>query len=463
MMNNYKVFPENINFGLSLKITTLMLVGILVTTGLLFYYTEEIIEEINFSATKKQALIFLQGVERDIQNLPTPFNRQDVSDLLHNATKHDYSVYDFSIENIYIYNNNGDVTAFIKEPHTLSKDLTSYYGDVIRHGKAYLGAEIEWYENMDTEKLIPKTDVIVPLHYGSEIIGAIEVELDLHNTMRSVRTLSSQYKEKFLLILFISAVLILAFSWLIMHWRLISPIKQLDLVTKQIADGDLNVRSSIRSRDEIGNLGKSVNLMANSIKKLFQERDETYLGILQSLTGALEAKDNYTASHSEKVTEYALKLGKHIGLDEEELKTLEHLHDLGKIGIPDSILNKISDLNEKEYEAIKCHPEVTYNILSPLKEFKELSSIARSHHERWDGTGYPDQLSGEDIPLLARIVAIADTWDTLIGDRIYRKKVSVENVLLMFEKEKNWGQWDPKLLESFIEMIREESVSEYVR
>jgi len=188
------------------------------------------------------------------------------------------------------------------------------------------------------------------------------------------------------------------------------------------------------------------------------------MGILFALAKALEARDDDTASHSLNVTKYAMLLGRQLGLSEEEMRILGQgamLHDLGKIGIPDEILKKPGDLDDVEFERIKEHPKLTSEILAPLETSGYYSAIARSHHERWDGNGYPDGLDGEGIPLLARIVAIADAWDAMTSNRVYRAGMSEQLALNILEREKDWGQWDPYLIQEFIKVIRKENENGY--
>ena len=182
------------------------------------------------------------------------------------------------------------------------------------------------------------------------------------------------------------------------------------------------------------------------------------MGILFALAKALEARDDNTSSHSLNVTKYSMLLGEKLGLDEEKLRALSQgalLHDLGKIGIPDDILKKPGYLDESEFEVIKKHPLLTSDILDTLETSDHFAAIARSHHERWDGSGYPDGLNGEDIPLLARIVAIADAWDAMTSNRVYRDAMSENIALDIFEREKDSGQWDPFLVEKFITLMRQ--------
>ena len=183
------------------------------------------------------------------------------------------------------------------------------------------------------------------------------------------------------------------------------------------------------------------------------------MAILFALAKALEARDDNTSAHSLNVTKYSMLLGQRLGLDEEQLRVLGQgamLHDLGKIGLPDNILKKPGKLNDIELERIREHPKLTSDILVHLEKSSHFSAIARSHHERWDGNGYPDGLNGEDIPLLARIVVIADTWDAMTSDRIYREGMSEEIALATLENEKHLGQWDPCLIDEFIKLIRQE-------
>lgn len=179
-----------------------------------------------------------------------------------------------------------------------------------------------------------------------------------------------------------------------------------------------------------------------------------------SLALALESKDEYTQGHSERVVEYALALADYLGLKDDEKKSLLHaatLHDTGKIGIPDVILNKPTRLSEAEWEIMRSHPERGEKICSKLKFAQEILPVIRHHHEKYDGTGYPDGLKGENIPYLARIVAIADMVDAVTSQRPYRPAQTLETAFM--ELEKNAGtQFDPYLAKAFIDMYRDKTV-----
>ncbi|MCP4406403.1 MAG: HD-GYP domain-containing protein [Gammaproteobacteria bacterium] len=230
----------------------------------------------------------------------------------------------------------------------------------------------------------------------------------------------------------------------------------------EIAQGTLESRAHIERKDEIGQLAGSINTMADAIEALQKEQESSYMQMLRALTRALEKKDSYTAGHSGRVAKYSVKLGKRIGLDNETLKLLKSaalMHDLGKIGVADVVLNKPAPLTEDEFDEMKLHPQHGKTIMKPLLRFKAFTQIAAWHHEHWDGSGYPDGLKGEEIPLLARIVSIADTWDAMTGDRIYRKGMTKARAIGILQVERHHGQWDPQLLGEFIAIIEEELTS----
>jgi HD-GYP domain-containing protein (c-di-GMP phosphodiesterase class II) len=163
----------------------------------------------------------------------------------------------------------------------------------------------------------------------------------------------------------------------------------------------------------------------NMFKKFlirFREK-EMYHDIIESLVTALEAKDNYTSGHSERVAFMSYKLSKGLGIKGDELENIDiaaHLHDIGKIGVPDIVLNKKGKLLPHEWEYMKMHPRIGFNILSKSKRLKDISKLVLYHHERWDGKGYPQGLSGLTIPQGSRIIAICDSIDAMTSNRPYR-------------------------------------------
>lgn len=199
---------------------------------------------------------------------------------------------------------------------------------------------------------------------------------------------------------------------------------------------------------------KSISQM-NQIRKMNEELEKSYLETIQMLMYTVEAKDPYTRGHSDRVSEFSVLIGKKIELPENELEILKIgglFHDIGKIGISDAILQKQGKLTDEEYAEIKKHPIIGANILSNVTLFKDILPIVKHHHERFDGKGYPFGLEGEQIPYLARIAAIADTFDAMTSKRSYRDAMPIAVVKDEFRKCKG-TQFDPNLAECFIEIL----------
>ena len=183
----------------------------------------------------------------------------------------------------------------------------------------------------------------------------------------------------------------------------------------------------------------------------------TFFSAITSLVRTLEARDSYTSGHSLRVCKLALQLADYIGLDEpskKRLKLAAKLHDIGKVGLAEGILNKPAKLSDKEFDMVKEHPVVGERILRPIINNRAVLSAIRSHHERFDGGGYPDKLRGEEIPFLARLLTVADCYDALTTSRAYRGAMSQEDALNILHAGMN-TQFDPHLVPPFIRMIRE--------
>ncbi len=196
--------------------------------------------------------------------------------------------------------------------------------------------------------------------------------------------------------------------------------------------------------------------------QLYEEQQITYLSTVQSLVSVMEASDPYTRGHSERVTRYSIGLARRMDLSPDALKTLERaaiLHDIGKIGIDSTILHKEDRLEEEETAVMERHPAIGYHILEPIAFLREVGKIIEQHHERYDGTGYPHRISGNDLRLESRILAVADTFDAMTTDRPYRKALSVE-VTLQEIADMAGTQFDPQVAETFIQLYRDGAFSE---
>ena len=203
---------------------------------------------------------------------------------------------------------------------------------------------------------------------------------------------------------------------------------------------------------------KEVSLMTHEIVKQHEKMERVTIQIVQALAGAVDAKDTYTSGHSSRVADYSREIAKRAGLSDQvqdDIYMMGLLHDVGKIGIADTIINKTSKLSDEEYAIIKTHPVKGDKILKNIPEFPKLAIGARWHHERFDGRGYPDGIAGEEIPMEARIIAVADAYDAMSSKRSYRDNLPQE--IVRGEVEKGMGtQFDPVYAKIMLAMIDED-------
>lgn len=251
-----------------------------------------------------------------------------------------------------------------------------------------------------------------------------------------------------------------AFTYIMLLTEPDNIIDTLDLVSKY------NVQAYYNKCESFKKLIVLVQLITNSIYEFnrLNLRADTYksnytspyLNTVQVLRNIVEYKDTYTIGHSFRVSKYSFLIGKKLGLSSSDLKTLKvgsMFHDIGKIGIPNSILLKKSSLTDIEYFQIKNHTLIGSHILFPVKMYSKIIPIVKFHHERYDGYGYPAKLKGTSIPLLARIVTIADTFDAMTSVRTYRDALSLDHVISEFMNNKG-TQFDPEITDIFLDIIK---------
>ncbi|MBN1882059.1 MAG: response regulator [Deltaproteobacteria bacterium] len=206
---------------------------------------------------------------------------------------------------------------------------------------------------------------------------------------------------------------------------------------------------------------KALSILVNNVTvavenaRLYEDIVDILEDTVNSFARTLDAKDKYASGHSERVTRYALMIAHQMRLSREDTDTLAQaglLHDIGKIGISEFLLNKKGVLDWDEYEETKLHPVIGRDILAPVEQFQHLAEIIYHHHERYDGGGYPEGISGDDIPLLSRIIAVADAFDAMTSTRSYREKLNREKAVL--EIQANSGtQFDPKIVDAFLAVV----------
>jgi HD-GYP domain-containing protein (c-di-GMP phosphodiesterase class II) len=241
------------------------------------------------------------------------------------------------------------------------------------------------------------------------------------------------------------------------------PIRALAERTREIAAGNFQQRVDVRANNEIGELGENFNLMSGAIeqaieqlKKAAHENNLLFINSVRMLAAAIDAKDPYTRGHSDRVARYSVAIGKNLGLPEKEMRNLRIsalLHDVGKIGIDDRILRKPGALSDDEFEVMKGHPAKGAAIMGGVAQLIDIIPGMKYHHEKWSGGGYPESLEGEQIPMQARIVAIADTFDAMTTNRPYQKAMELNYVV---DKIKSFAttRFDPRVVDAFVNAVK---------
>jgi putative nucleotidyltransferase with HDIG domain len=265
-------------------------------------------------------------------------------------------------------------------------------------------------------------------------------------------------------VLFLAGVLLTLLIGIWLARRITRPVQRLVDATRLVSAGDLDHQAAITSHDEIGELTESFNQMTRSLKEksaslktTMSQLQDTYLMTIEALAAAVEARDPYTHGHTQRVGEYAVILGKALGCDETELAAIKRasvLHDIGKIGIEDHILRKQARLEPEEQIRMQKHPIIGVDMLKGIDFLDPVLPLIRHHHERWDGNGYPDEIRADEIPLGARILAVADALDAMTSDRPYRAARTFEFAKGEILKG-SATHFDPEVVTAFIKSQRE--------
>ena len=221
--------------------------------------------------------------------------------------------------------------------------------------------------------------------------------------------------------------------------KLTQPVQELAAGAHRIASGDFSQRITVRSRTELGELGASFNLMTDQVENFISdlqraadENRQLFLGTVKALAAAIDGKDPYTRGHSERVSRFSVAIAQGMDFSDEEIETIRLsalLHDVGKIGIDDNILKKPAALTDEEFKLMKEHPQKGFKIMSQIPAMKDFLPGMYMHHEMIDGNGYPQGLKGDEIPMQARIVSVADTFDAMTTDRPYQRAMKFEDAL----------------------------------
>lgn len=320
---------------------------------------------------------------------------------------------------------------------------------VVTGGRSLLNLKIvqEWLEaNMQIQSaLVPFTAEYEGV--GHEMIGAYSTAnfqselkfgvIAMQDESKALASVGDMRRQTWLICLGFAMVALLV--GLTLSRRLTSPLITLSHAAQKIADGDFSHRVEVKGISEIGTLGHAFNLMSDNVEehiaklaKAAEDNRELFVGTVKALSAAIDGKDKYTRGHSERVARISVAIGKRLGMGPEELETLRIsalLHDVGKIAIDDSILKKPAALTNEEFEIMKTHPVRGYKIMSQIPAMKEFLPGMYMHHEMVNGQGYPQGLTDKDIPMQAKIVSVADTFDAMTIDRPYSKGMTLKDSL----------------------------------
>ena len=232
--------------------------------------------------------------------------------------------------------------------------------------------------------------------------------------------------------------------------KLTRPVRVLASKAMSLAKGNFHERVDIRSHNELGQLASTFNHMAAQLERHDQNLREMFINTTKALAAAIDAKDPYTRGHSQRVAQISLEIAKEIGhspSEQQKVNVAALLHDVGKIGIEDHILKKPSQLTDEEYNVIKQHPRWGAMIMGHINQLKEVIPGIQYHHERLDGSGYPEGRAGDQIPMLARIIAVADTFDAMTTDRLYQKAMDPQFVVGKLVEWKG-TRYDPRVVDA---------------
>ncbi|WP_138754919.1 HD-GYP domain-containing protein [Paenibacillus sinopodophylli] len=238
------------------------------------------------------------------------------------------------------------------------------------------------------------------------------------------------------------------------------PIYTIQKGMSSVEAGNFDASAADVYSDEFSKLIAGFNHMVNGLKEREQRNNQLLQSYFMTLAAALDARDTYTAGHSTRVARFSVQIGRLANWPESQIDILHKtalLHDIGKIGVRDAVLLKEGRLTDEEFDQIKLHPILGENILKQIEPADAMADLlpgVRSHHERYDGKGYPDGLVGTDIPLFGRAIAIADAFDAMTSDRPYRKGMTYERALSILEEGKG-TQWDPHLTQLFVDALRD--------
>ncbi len=205
----------------------------------------------------------------------------------------------------------------------------------------------------------------------------------------------------------------------------------------------------------------NIEALVRRLKQALRQNQELFLETIKTLAAAIDAKDPYTRGYSDRVSAFSMAISRHLGFTQEEVFRVyiaAILHDVGKLGIREGILNKPGGLSDEEFEIMRRHPSIGAQIMSPIRMLKDIIPGIRNHHETWDGKGYPDQLEGEEIPMVARIIGVADTFDAMTTTRPYQQAMTLDYVVAKM-RSMSGTRFDPVVIDAFTAAVESGDIS----
>ena len=305
-------------------------------------------------------------------------------------------------------------------------------------------------------------EIICPIVFMNKPLGSVIIGMD-----KSI-LLEAQHKVSGIVLMVFGTIVILGiFVSTLLASFLIRPIRELSAGVEELKHGTSQSPLKVYSQDELGKLTQSFNEMSaliidqrGRLTNSARDLEEAYVSMVKVVAAAIDARDSYTHGHSARVAKISLRIGKRLGLSEADLRDLEVaclLHDVGKIKTPDVILLKAAKLNQAEFKEMMQHVEYGASILSWAPSLAKYIPSTRHHHEWYNGQGYPDGLQGDDIPLFAAIISIADAFDAMTSDRPYRKAIFKEEALRRIARMTR-TQFRPELVEVFLDLMEKDRV-----
>ena len=274
--------------------------------------------------------------------------------------------------------------------------------------------------------------------------------LALMRPQEAVRAPLARFTRDFWLVMLLSLLIVILLSVGQVR-RSFQPLAELTAATERLSRREFDTHTSVRSGDEFEVLGDAINVLADHLKRQFEELEAFNLGTLAALARAIDAKSPWTRGHSERVTALAVDIAREMGLSTRDVTDLQRgglVHDIGKLATPSDILDKTGPLSDDERRIIELHPLRGARILEPIPAYERLLPIVAEHHERWDGTGYPRGLKGTEIALTARILAVADAFDAIRSDRPYRAGRSLADSVSILAA-RSGELFDPEVIDAF--------------